>query len=397
MPVASAVTGVGEQLAADLDVIDHAVRTRHPAPFLNTTEAKWNARITELRASLPNASPDQALVQITSLIGLLDTHSYLVGPSGNSFPIATYRFADGLFVTRAVDPALLGFRIDAIDGTPIATVEARLRPLIAADNESGKLDALGVSGVDPEAERRTGSPNELHGLGIISDPTSAAFTLTGPDGSRRIVTLAAVPGGPLNDELRVSGGLLGDKPDAVARRDLVVWTRLDPKHKAFIFSVNDMHEDGVPDAIGAMQQALTDGSATRVILDLRYARGGSTSAMDGLLAALAANREINRPGGLVVLIGREDVSASTAFIAELDRQTMAVFVGEPTPARADNGLDPQTIALPASGWALVIPTYRLGTGDPRTEIAPEIAVPLKAAEFFAGRDPALDAALAYRP
>ncbi|MEO6207366.1 MAG: hypothetical protein ABIP77_05385, partial [Candidatus Limnocylindrales bacterium] len=162
------------------------------------------------------------------------------------------------------------------------------------------------------------------------------------------------------------------QPDAVARRTVAVWTRLDLKSKAFIVSVNDMHQDGIPDALSAMDKAVTDGSATRVILDLRYARGGSTSEMDGLLAGLAGNPAINRRGGLVVLIGREDVSASTAFIAKLEKQTNAVFVGEPTPARADNGLDPRTIALPASGWALVIPTYRLGTGDPRTEIAPDI-------------------------
>ncbi|HEY3336290.1 MAG TPA: hypothetical protein VGK16_13745 [Candidatus Limnocylindrales bacterium] len=337
------------------------------------------------------------MVQLQSLVALLDTHSYLAVPPGGSFPIVTHRFADGFFITGAVDASLVGSRIDAIDGTTIDAVEAKIRPLIAADNESGKLDALGVSGVDPESERRMGSPNVLHGLGIIGDPTAASFSITRPDATTATVRLEAVPGGPLNDQLSVTGGLNGDAPTAVARRNEAVWTELDAKHKVFLFSVNDMHETGIPEALTQMAKAIADGSANRVILDLRYARGGSSSEMDGLVAGLASNKRVNRPGGLLVLIGREDVSASTTVIAELDKQTRAIFMGEATPARADNFLNPESIGLPASGWRLVIPTYSWHTGDPRPAIDPDVAVPPTAADFFAGRDATLEAALAYRP
>ena len=396
-PAPSASAGIGARLAEDLDAIDRAVRSKHPAPFTNTTEAAWVAKLAELRASLPAATPDVAMVQLQSLIGLLDTHSFLAVPPGGSFPIVTHRFADGFFITGAVDASLVGSRIDAIDGTPIDEVEAKIRPLIAADNESGKLDALGVSGVDPEAERRMGSPNVLHGLGIIADPAAASFSITRPNAMTETVSLEAVPGAPLNDQLSVTGGLNGAAPTAVARRNEAVWTELDAKHKVFLFSVNDMHETGIPEALTEMAQAIADRSATRVILDLRYARGGSSSEMDGLVAGLATNKRVNRPGGLVVLIGREDVSASTTVIAELDAQTSAVFVGEATPARADNFLNPESIELPASGWRLVIPTFSWHTGDPRPAIDPDVAVPPTAADFFAGRDATLRAALAYRP
>ncbi len=126
----------------------------------------------------------------------------------------------------------------------------------------------------------------------------------------------------------------------MARRDQVVWTRLGRKRKAFIFSVNDMHRDGIPDAIGAMEKALTDGSATRVILDLRYTRGGSTSAMDGLLGTLARNPAINRPGGLVVLIGREDVRPQLRSAPSSTSRRSLSSSANPPPTRADNGLNP---------------------------------------------------------
>jgi hypothetical protein len=388
--------GFGARIVGDLGVIDNAVRSQHPAPFANNPETAWTTKLARLRASLPSAGPDEALVQVQSLVALLDTHSALFVAPGDSFPIVTHRFAEGFFITAANDSTLVGSRIDAIDGTAIATVEAKLRPLIAADNESGKLDALGVSGVDPEADRRMGSPNVLHGLGIIADPARATFSLTRPDGSHADTVLDAVPGGPLNDALQVTGGLNGPAPRAVARRNEVVWTLVDRPHKAFIFSVNDMHDDEIPAALDAMTAALAAKIVNRVILDLRYARGGSSGAMAGLVAALAGDARINRAGGLLVLIGREDISASTTVIAQIDAQTNAIFFGEATPARADNFLDPVLIDLPASGWQLEIPTFTFHTGDPRSAIEPDVPIPPTAADFFAGRDRTLEAALTYR-
>jgi hypothetical protein len=151
----------------------------------------------------------------------------------------------------------------------------------------------------------------------------------------------------------------------------------------------------LPKAIAAMRAALDDGSATRVVLDMRYLRGGNGSLAQPLIDALAGDPRINRPGGLTVLIGRENVSAGTLTVAQVDEQTQAVLVGEPTPARADNFLcECYQIRLPNSGFTLEVPTYTRNTGDTRDAIRPDIAMPLASADFFAGNDPVLDAVLA---
>jgi hypothetical protein len=79
----------------------------------------------------------------------------------------------------------------------------------------------------------------------------------------------------------------------------------------------------------------------------------------------------------------------------LDEQTKALFVGEPSPARADGFLcDCIDVVLPASGFVVGVPSFTFHTGDQRPEIAPDIPMPPAASDFFAGRDPVLDAALA---
>ena len=134
------------------------------------------------------------------------------------------------------------------------------------------------------------------------------------------------------EEFQITGDLVGDAPEAVARRRELAWTRLDKPHKAFLVSVNDYGD--MTAASAAMTAALDAGTADRVVLDIRYLRGGSGDF--GIFDTIKNDPRVNRPGGLTVLMGRENVSVATLFDYEFDVHTNALMVGEPTPARADN-------------------------------------------------------------
>ena len=68
-----------------------------------------------------------------------------------------------------------------------------------------------------------------------------------------------------------------------------------------------------------------------------------------------------------------------------------------TPARADGFLcDCHQVDLVNSGLSIEIPTFQFGIGDKRLAIEPDVPFALTAADFFAGKDPALQAALALK-
>lgn len=372
--------------AEDLRTLDYGVRTLHPGPFAISPMTAWTAKLAALEGSLPDATPDEQLVQLASLVGLLDTHSWLTAPAPlHAYELLFYPFADGWFVIRAKDPALVGSRLVSIGGRPVAEVEAILRPLVPSDNESGELDAL---------EGLMSYVEYLHGAAIVADPTKPGYVLERPDGSRLTVDPASIDESTWVDELGIIGDLMGDAPEAVARRGEPVWTRLDKPTRTFLFSYNDYTETGLPEAIAAMKAALDAGMAARVVLDMRYLRGGNGGLADPLIDALGSDKRINRAGGLTVMIGRENVSAGTVVATALDAKTQATFVGEPTPARADNFLcSCADITLPNSGFTVTVPTVTNHTGDTRRSIAPDVPMALTAADFFAGKDPVLAAVL----
>ena len=228
------------------------VRAGHPNPFAINPEETWVAKLAELHQSLPTANPDEQVVQVASLVGLLDTHSWFTAP-GNAYDVLLYPFADGWFVVRARDTSLVGARLISINGMPAADVEAAMRPMVPADNESGELDGL---------QYPMTSVEYLHGSGIVDDPGRPGYVFQLPDGSQATVDLTSSPASSWEQQLGIIGDLMGDAPEAVARRAEPAWGRLDAAPtRTFLFSYNDYTEGDLAAPIAAMRTALDDGTA----------------------------------------------------------------------------------------------------------------------------------------
>jgi hypothetical protein len=384
-------TVAADPWAADLAVLDAQVRAHHPNPFAIHSEAEWVAKLAELKRSLPNATDDERIVQLASLIALLDTHSSFDGLTKPDAPLAfrfyqlqLYGFSEGWFVVRAKDPTIVGLQLVSIGGVPAADVVTRMSALLPADNPSGKLDGLGnwLTAVE-----------YLHGLGIVKDPAAPQFVFKQPTGQQITVNPGVSPDeGAWENDIDLAAPPPGKAPEAIVRHGEALWTRLDAATHTFLVSYNDYGDTSA--AIAAMKAALDGKQASRVVLDMRYLQGGNARLADPLIAALTNDPRVNQAGKLVVLIGRQNESAGTVVAAKLDHGTQATLVGEPTPAKADNFLCACTeILLPHSGYTVQIPTTTSHNGDTRDAVTPDVPIAPSAVAYFAGADPVLQAAL----
>src|SRR5947209_11736643 len=119
---------------ADLDTLQREIPATHPNAFHATTREAFDASIAKLRASAPSLPPHLVAAEIARIIASIgDGHTRLtipVDPNAGFFsghtttplpaddalrfhplPVRFYRFADGLFVTAAQNPALRGGRV----------------------------------------------------------------------------------------------------------------------------------------------------------------------------------------------------------------------------------------------------------------------------------------------
>jgi C-terminal processing protease CtpA/Prc len=150
--------------------------------------------------------------------------------------------------------------------------------------------------------------------------------------------------------------------------------------------------------VSAMVERAAQPDVDRVVVDLRQNPGGDNTTYPGLLSALR-DPAIDRPGRFFVIIDHVTFSAAANFATELEQSTGAVFAGEPMGGGLNFWNDVQWVTLPDYPVPMQVGVstrywQKATPDDPRLTIEPAIGIPSRASDYFAGRDPVLEAVLA---
>jgi hypothetical protein len=399
---AQARTSAVSSAATDVRDLGDSIEQIHPAPFRSISRARFEAEVNELAARAPTISRDELLVGVLRIIASLgprNGHTGLFpGDPGNArplhlYPIRLYRFADGVFVVDAEDRGLVGRRLVAVDGMPVERVFELVDPLVPHDN------AWNTRGMAPHYAL---TAEVLHGLGIVDTAGPAAFSFEGPGGARTDVSLTPILGpqyaGEFADPLHGHYPSVlpsASRPLYLANSGKPLWVTALAGGRAVYVGFNAVSAPA-PTVLRRIRRLALAPRTRRVIVDLRL-NGGGDNTTYGPLVDLFASKQVNRRGKLYLLIGRATFSAAANFAAEIDRDTRAVFVGEPTGGGIETYGDTVPVLLPSLGWYVYVASRyherKRGPNDHRLAVAPDMLVELTSAQYFAGQDPVLERAL----
>jgi hypothetical protein len=359
--------------------------------------ADWVAAADAVTARIATLTEDQALVELVRLAAMpswngRDGHSgifpFIPGSGTHEYPVRWWRFSDGLVITAARAPyeELVGSRVEAINGHPIGDVLALVEPLAPRDNPSNLLAYgplyLRVSEL-------------LAGLGVIDAAGPTVFRLVGRDGRARDATIDPIAA---EEDVAWNSGQPHRLPptDALWLRDqdeILWWTYLADSGTLFVqFNAVD---GGVTSIVDAIVSRAKQDDVARVVVDLRHNGGGDNTTLGPIFNALR-DPAIDRPGRLFAIIGRITFSAAANFATDLERETAVTFAGEAMGGSPNLYGDARRIDLPSGGQAVYMATRyweRSTPDDERVTIEPEIRADLSSADYFAGRDPVLQAIL----
>jgi hypothetical protein len=387
--------------AKDARTLGAELESLHPNLFRNVSRKRFRSEVAELARRAPGLDANHLLVglmRIAALPGDRNGHTGLFPLHGHKrelhlYPVRLYDFADGVYVVdEAGGSSLTGLKVVAIAGIPIEQVLARVRPLVPHDNESS-MRAL--------APHYALVAEVLAGLDIADRAGPVQFAFERAGGERVEQVLAPIAGSEYAVEF--SDPLHGHNPSvlpsrprpaylAQAGRELYV--RKLANGRVLYVGYNSalaLTHDFAP----KLERMARSPRVRRVIVDVRLNGGGNNQSYRPLYGVLAS-RVVNRPGRLYLLVGRATFSAAGNFAAEIDRYTRAVLLGEPTGGGVNQYGDATTVELPATGWTVFVATSYVVRGplnDRRLAVRPSRRVDTRAADFFAGRDPVLAAAL----
>ena len=382
----------------DLEMLIPAMEAIHPDLGHSTPVAQLESAVESLIDTVPAENDDELMVGVLRIVAKVsatghDSHTgaFIWGTGMypvHSLPLRLWLFPEGVYIVDALAPyeALIGAKVATVAGHPIAEVLTALDPLIPRDNPTT------VTLLTP---RFLLIPEVLHGLGLVETIGPVELGLaTGPE------QIDTTPIEPVNmaDYNAWAGpyGLhLPDDPDVLylSNTQTVLWATPVAESDALFVQYNRVERVATA-TIDEIESAAADAAIARVVVDIRHNYGGETFArqqvLDLLLSPALSGRE------LFVITGRNTFSAASLFSADVKAQTDAVFVGEPGGGSPNLYGNSRDIELPYSGIVVSVAgeSFEALPGDDRLTIQPDIAAPLTAADYFAGRDPALEAILA---
>jgi hypothetical protein len=364
----------------------------HPDLYHAVPRATFRSQAQRLAVRAAALSREElvvALMRLAALPGERDGHTgiFALDPTHSrplhAYPLRLYWFPDGPYVVASAPQyrELVGARLTAIAGTPVAQVVERVRPLVPRDNEWSLRARLPAYAVGAEV---------LRGLGLTRGG-AVRFEVAGGHSA----VLHPVPVAEWSALLGYESQLArptGAQPLWLSDLGNTQAFRTIDRGRAVYLAYRQTNEPTGATADRLARLAVKPG-IRRVIVDLRLNGGGDNRTYGPLLDVLrtpAVGRKT------IVLIGRSTFSAATNFVTEVDSDTRARLLGEPSGGSPNLWGDAELVELPQVGLTVRVAALYwefADPGDKRLAVVPDVRVPLSAADFFAGRDPVLARAL----
>ncbi len=415
--VAAAEAQPTSRWSADLDEFEKSVIGVDPS-FAPRDRRKAIKELQRLREPAGELDASRLAVELCRVVALGDNgHTNCVLESLNepTVSVVVFPLRDALHVLGAdeADADLLGARLTAIDGRPIAAVRARVRQLAGGLVQFRDLITSGVYA----------RPGLLHALGVARASDAAEYTFLTADGraiARRFAVVAA--------QASVKRAL--GPPTAWAFQDPTApyrWADA-PAHDAVIVQLRrnvNVGEQTLPDFIAMVERHRADLGRRNIVLDLRSNGGG-----DSLLTRESMDAWPRlTTGRFAVLMGARTFSAGMITAAYLKQSggDRVRFIGQSPGDRLMFFAENHYVKLPALGLNISVSTARddlaggcrrytdcfagfaqpgSATGSPPEvaravprypievrRLAPDVAASMSADDWLHGRDPVMRAAL----
>ncbi|MBD0280184.1 MAG: hypothetical protein ICV81_19810, partial [Flavisolibacter sp.] len=364
----------------------------------------FNRKYNSIYQSIDKKTDVQIITDLMKLmVSVNDGHTGLFPPSRKEFqltlPLQFYLFQEGLYIVAAdvQYKHLLGYKVTGFDKKRVDEVAQALSPFISRDNPMGVQQNL------PLVMRYTGA---LQALGLTSDPMKVELQLQDANGKATKALVIADTTLPRVDHKSVPENwitlyqtLSDPVPLYLKNIKALYWFEKLPDSKTVYFqwnSVRNEKAESLNTFTDRLMKFISENDIDKLVIDLRWNNGGNTMLVPYFINAIIKNERINKRGHLFVIIGRRTFSAAQNLATFLERQTAAVFVGEPTGSSPNFVGEEDFIILPYSKLAMnVSDLYWQSSwpGDKRIWIAPLIYVPPTFKAYKENKDEALEAIL----
>jgi hypothetical protein len=368
------------------------------------TRQQFDGALDALESALPDLTSSQVKAGIMRVVAMVnDGHTRVRRETlGNHIiPVRLHYFADGLYIVSAdkTYANIVGGKLKKIGLMSTDDAYAAVRPLVSvdADNE-GRRRFLAVDLLV--------MPEVLQAVGAMKSADVVDLTIV-KDGRETTTTLPVQPLEPGNNRpwpMEPEGWTdarehaRNPAPLWLQHPDKHYWHTFLDDHRTLYVQYNQVQDESGGEPIAQYFPRLfreaDKRKVERVIIDVRLNGGGNNELNRPIWHALLKSDRLNKKGRLWVILGPRTFSAAMNFVDDIELNTNATFVGEPTGETPNMWGDPVNLTLPNSGIVVQTSTLWWQTGDPRDKRpfrAPDLPADMTFFDYENNVDTALNA------
>ncbi|MFS1526203.1 hypothetical protein ACL7TT_19235 [Microbulbifer sp. 2304DJ12-6] len=366
------------------------IKRLHVDPYHRISAEQLELKSKSIAEKIPSLNDQQIVFKFMELLATVGNgHNFIVPThslkgSFTRLPVQFYWFSDGIYIVKASSnyKHLIGRRVVSVTNTPVEQVMKKIASVNARDNEMQQY-WLGPYYL--------ALPEVLEGIKLVNDINDVAFTLVDKNGNNTRVSFPGesfhFTGFPTLPALETI-----NNPDYLKRKIENYWYAEHEKDNYLYLQFNAVAQSesqSLSQFSEEIRQRIKQNNIGNLVLDLRHNSGGNGSILPPLISTLIYFVEKNKDNKLFIIVGRNTFSAAHLLLADLNRLTNAIIVGEPSGSKPNHLGEAGWFKLPYSGvWGIISSQYHQASKaeDHRIWIAPHLPVTQSSESYFSGED-----------
>ncbi len=393
-----------KQWQEDLRFLQKTVHDDYSFLFKKTTKEVFDAEVETLYSQIPSMEDHEIVIGMARIVSLFKYGHTDVGFRYQQLPINLYHFSDGVFIQGVhKDYAkAVGAKVLSINNVPIEKALKDIYPSVPSENDYF-FKAYGLNYLR--------IPEVLHAQGIIpelSDTVTFTLEKDGATFKQQFTTLNGeerVPakyGYVFNNDNWLSSKKQERTPNYLKHFDKIYYYEYLPEQKTVYVRHSQIQDDStedIPTFYKRVFNFIDQNDVERLVIDVRLNGGGNNYKNKPIIKGLVRSEKLQKQGSLYVITGRRTFSACQNLVNEISNYTDAIFVGEPTAENINFYGDVNRIKLPNSQTPVAL-SFAWWQDKPQWEggpyTVPHVPVDISSTDFENGKDPVLEAALAFK-
>lgn len=389
-----------EQWRYDLHYLASEFKRLHYSLYNKFDQARFEATVAEIDRKIPSLKDHQIIVELVCLTAAIgDGHTFFMPPTSgpgefHKVPIQFTEFKEGIFVTGAAEEykAALGMKLVKIGKTPVEQAYQAISKTVSRDNDIW---------LRTQVPRRLSVPEYLQAFGMIPSLDEIPYVLTDTQGKELTISPKPRPFLEMVKLISVRPSGPDITPLYLKDQENLYWYEYLKDSKTVFFQYNGVQnkpDESIAAFVKKMFAFINANEVERLIIDLRWNGGGNNFLNKPLVQEIIRCDKINQPGKLFVIMGRNTFSAAICGASDLQQQTQAMFVGEPSASPPNFIGETIFTTLPFCKLRASISTLYWQNApamDYRMWIAPDLVAEPTYEAFVTNRDLALEAIFSY--